>query len=319
MKVHLSSAIFLIIFLIFNPGCGHHEQDIRRMSDSEESKDSTERDPVKLMFSAARAGDVEKINELATENQVSLESHEPDSGLTVIMVAIQYKQFGVIEYLVKEEVDIEVTSQSEEIRPDLNTLGYLNKLIEDKALNDQDEEIIKAIIAREPFDIEKLNDLQFEALTFFNHQLISWLLEKGADPNILKRNKFTPMIDLMRKPVENSLKKDKKGKIVCSEDLRYVWLSTNFYDQRRIFFQYMANENYDPFFEVGKRKDTVLKRVKGNVKKKKRIEYQLFVDILNCVKAKGEFASCDVETQLLEQEALEENQICSDPSQATIE
>ncbi len=187
--------ILLPLFLCFMVGCGQHSQSLSRVESKRPVQAVGETDQKLILLNAVNSGDLEAIKGLV-EQGVDLNIHN-NEGLTLIMVAIRAQQFAVMEYLVAQAVDLEMQTNSEDYKPDVNAREYVASLGMDSELRD----IVMGILNQEAFDIEKLGSFLYSSITFKNIDLLDWLLGKGVDPNLLRlsssgRPKDSPLIYL---------------------------------------------------------------------------------------------------------------------------
>ncbi len=186
---------FVTLFLCFMVGCGQHSQSLSRVESKRPVQEVGETDQKLILLNAVNSGDLEVVKDLV-DNGVELNIRN-NEGLTLIMVAIRAQQFAVMEYLVAQAVDLELQSDSEDYKPDVNAREYAESLGMDPELRD----IILGILNQESFDIEKLGSFLYSSITFKNIDLLDWLLGKGVDPNLLRlsssgRPKDSPLIYL---------------------------------------------------------------------------------------------------------------------------
>lgn len=187
--------LFLFSLFCLFSACGQHSQELTRVESKQPVKNAGETDQKLILLNAVNSGDLATVHELAEDGaDLNIRNNE---GLTLIMIAIRAQQFAVVEYLVAEEVDLEMVTESEDYNPDVNARQFVESLSMDLEVKG----IVSGILNQEPFDTESLGSFMYSAITFKNVDLLRWLLDKGVDPNFIRhsssgRPKDSPLIYL---------------------------------------------------------------------------------------------------------------------------
>lgn len=181
---------FLLILSFFIcTACGSHSQELFRIDSISPAKSTEEKDFTLILINAVNAGDLNKVKEaIEGGGDVNTMSNE---GLTLIMIATRSQQFAVLEYLIQSGADVELESQFE---PTTKVYDFIGG-------DDETVAILSAIINREELNGDLLTSSMYSAIQLMNIDNLTWLLEKGADPNNIRKTssgseKDTPLIYL---------------------------------------------------------------------------------------------------------------------------
>lgn len=172
--------IIFLLFLFFLASCGSHSQSLIRRTSQDPAQNVKETDQTLILLNAINVGDLDTIRKLSGQGaNLDVRNNE---GLTLIMISIRAQQFAVVEYLVSQKVNLEMTTDSTEFDPALTARQYLESL----AMDDEVKGVFRDLIEQNPFDIERLSEFIFSAITFKNVDLLKWLFSKGVDPNFVR-------------------------------------------------------------------------------------------------------------------------------------
>lgn len=187
---------FFLIILCLVCSCGKHQQSLSRVEPKQIINDVGETDETLILINAINSGDLRQVKKSIEGGKVDLTARD-NQGLPLLILAIQAQQFAIVEYLIEMGVDPSLTTESDEIKPDLDAYSY----IDTAAMDDEIKDILLGILKKESFDLETLAEFVYSAITFKNHFLVDWLLEKGVSPNHIRlsqsgRPKDSPLIYL---------------------------------------------------------------------------------------------------------------------------
>ncbi|MCJ8276807.1 MAG: hypothetical protein HRT44_10525 [Bdellovibrionales bacterium] len=184
--------IYIIMLLVFMVGCGSHKQEAFRVDPKRDTNEAGETDFTLILINAVNAGDLETVKDsVAKGGDVNTRDNE---SLTLLMLATRSQQFAVMDFLVSSGADADLSTESERIAPDKRAMDYVAG--EEGTVN-----IMTTILEKKPIDEASLGLSQFDVIKELNPDNLSWLLEKGADPNYIRtsssgRPKDAPLIYL---------------------------------------------------------------------------------------------------------------------------
>ena len=190
----LSNKVIATTFVIsvFLFGCGKHEQTLRRISPETKVVEVGEKDPTLKLINAINSGDLNKVKSAISEGADV--NTLTDEGLSLLIIAIRAEQYAIVDYLIQQGSDPLQKTESKDYNPPIDAFEFVETLPFDQQL----KEIFVGILNKEEFDGSVLNEKMFQAILFKNNFLVSWLLEKGADPNYVQDRKHTPLIFLFK-------------------------------------------------------------------------------------------------------------------------
>ncbi len=251
----------LAFLLMVTVGCGQHSQSLTRASASDPSKEAGETDIKLQTFNAAENGQLEELRALLEEGaDINIRNNE---GLTLVMAVIRAEQFAILEYLIEENIDLELLTENEEYDPSIDAREY----VERKVAGDTAKNIIFRILNQEELNTNDLNKSWYGAVDDFNFGIFRWLLEKGADPNHKVMTgqsgkvKTTPLMYLFSKRgVIDVIDEESKTKRLDFTNLKKMFdlltsideLDLNVFDRRKktaldkAIGREEANPNYTP-------------------------------------------------------------------------
>jgi uncharacterized protein YcfL len=268
-------SVFIYLILLALTNCGSHQQNLFRIDEKSLIQESKEKDLELILINAVNAGDLKQIE--ASINQGIDINIRNNDGLTLIMIAITAQQFAVMELLVNKGVNLELTTQTDRIKPDKSALEFLEEL----KLDNKIKTIMKGILTKQEFPITELNNFIFSAISDKNIYLVDWVLKKGVSPNLIRmtssgKEDDSPLIYLF------SLKgvKDLTEKDPATDEVKIV--APNFQNLKKIFYMLVSHPDIDVNRKVGR--DTPLGKAKTRLKQD--ANYQEFVDKLTSMGAK---------------------------------
>jgi ankyrin repeat protein len=187
----MKSVLLILVIFIFG-ACGSHKQTIERVTPFTKTTESGETNPTLKLINAVNSGNLDEVKTAIDEGADLTTLTE--EGLTLLIVGIRAEQYAIVDYLIAQGADPTQTTTSEEFESPINAFEFVQAQPFDQEIKD----IFVGILNKEEFDGTVLNEKMFNAILFKNKFLVSWLLEKGADPNYVQDRKHTPLIFLFK-------------------------------------------------------------------------------------------------------------------------
>lgn len=255
LQIKLISISLISLLLV---ACGSHQQSLLRKDERSPAIKTEENNPLQILINAVNNGNLQQVKDsVANDVNINIRNNE---GLTLIMIATRAQQFAVMEFLVENNVDLNLTTESDRIKPDKSALEYLEEL----DLADNVKKIMKGILHKQKFAVSELNHFIYSSIESKNVYLADWILKKGVNPNYVRksgsgRDKDSPLIYLF------SLKGVKDLVAVNPETGEQEVVAPNFQNLKKIFYLLVKHPDINVNLKV--KKNTALKKAKRRLKK----------------------------------------------------
>jgi|GEM_PF-2459261 len=180
----------LILISLSVVHCGYHTQESEVTVPTAKVISGEETDPRLLLINAVENGDVAAVEKLLEEGGDA--SAKNSEGMTLLMMAVRAQRFAVTETLVNYGADpenAEVVNSAET----KTAYDYISGI-------ESTQNIFYALLRGEEVQPEDTNLPLFEQIDQKKHDEVVWLFQKGANPNFVKDDKFTPLIFLLSRP-----------------------------------------------------------------------------------------------------------------------